>query len=245
MAALFQTVLMRLALCGLAASLLLLVLRSRIARDTFARLLSIWRSLTAFGRVAVCSFLLVGVLVGGDKTNGVNNLPPQMMSPMAQQGHGFWLTGLLVNGNLANVMNPVQSQTTFAERKTANWNIRGAWKDSLWLDFEDDFVFPWGTNHLTGVEVVSFGQVWPTPFDTNAVATAGALFEIVRGLTTFAYELTSSNSYRFVWTDAAVNRDTNNLMTASVELMRCGDVAVTTNGVTWTLPRRAKASDGE
>ena len=60
MAALYQIVLMRLALCGLAVSLLVLGLRSRIARDTFARLLSIWRSLTAFGRVAVCSFLLIG-----------------------------------------------------------------------------------------------------------------------------------------------------------------------------------------
>ena len=91
MTALFQTVLMRLALCGLAASLLLLVLRSRIARDTFARLLSIWRSLTAFGRVAVCSFLLIGVLVGGDKTNGV---PPNMNSPLPQmQQGGIFLTG--------------------------------------------------------------------------------------------------------------------------------------------------------
>ena len=45
----FQTMLMRLALCGLAASLLLLALRSRLARDTFARLMSIWRSLTAAG----------------------------------------------------------------------------------------------------------------------------------------------------------------------------------------------------
>ena len=67
MVALFQTVLMRLALCGLAASLILLVLRSRIARDTFARLMSIWRSLTALGRFTVCSFLLIGVLIGGDK----------------------------------------------------------------------------------------------------------------------------------------------------------------------------------
>ena len=237
MAALFQTALMRLALCGLAVSLALLTLRSRIARDTFARLLSIWRSLTAFGRVAVCSFLLIGVLVGGDKTNGVNNLPPQMMSPMAQQGHGFLLTGLLVNGNLANVMNLVQPQTTFAERKTANWNIRGAWKDSFWLDFENGWVFPWGTNHLSGVEVVSFGQVWATPFDTNAVATAGAPFEIVPGLTTFAYEFTPSNSYRFVWTDAAINRDTNNLVSAVLELFRNGDVSVTTNGVAALLPR--------
>ena len=237
MMALFQTVLMRLALCGLAASLVVLLLRSRIARDTFARLLSIWRSLTAFGRVAVCSFLLIGVLVGGDKTNSVNNLPPQMMSPMAQQGHGFLLTGLLVNGNLANVMNLVQPQTTFAERKTANWNIRGAWQDSLWLDFEDGWVFPWGTNHLSGVEVVSYGQVWATPFDTNAIASAGAPFEIVPGLTAFTYEFTPSNSYRFAWTDAAINRDTNILVSAALELFRNGDIAITTNGIAALLPR--------
>ena len=237
MTALFQTALMRLALCGLAVSLALLTLRSRIARYTFARLLSIWRSLTAFGRVAVCSFLLIGVLVGGDKTNGVNNLPPQMMSPMAQQGHGFLLTGLLVNGNLANVMNLVQPQTTFAERKTANWNIRGAWQDSLWLDFEDGWVFPWGTNHLSGVEVVSYGQVWATPFDTNAIASAGAPFEIVPGLTAFTYEFTPSNSYRFAWTDAAINRDTNILVSAALELFRNGDIAITTNGIAALLPR--------
>ena len=85
MMALFQTVLMRLALCGLATSLFVLVLRSRMARDTFARLLSIWRSLTAFGRVAICSFLLIGVLVGGDKTNSVNNLPPQQIVPFGRR----------------------------------------------------------------------------------------------------------------------------------------------------------------
>ena len=160
MTALFQTVLMRLALCGLAASLLLLTLRSRMARDTFARLLSIWRSLTAFGRVAVCSFLLIGVLVGGDKTNSVNNLPPrQMMSPMAQHGSGSFLTGLSVNGNLANVMNLVQPQTTFAERKTANWNIRGAWKDSLWLDFEDDFAHTPAACSFPGEKARSWGAL--------------------------------------------------------------------------------------
>ncbi|MDE3275546.1 MAG: hypothetical protein PUJ80_05925 [Verrucomicrobiota bacterium] len=90
MAAIFQTVLMRLALHGLAASLALMLLRSRIARDTFARLLSVWRSLTAFGRVAVCSFLLIGILIGGDKTN---NVPPNMNSPLPhmqmQQGGSF------------------------------------------------------------------------------------------------------------------------------------------------------------
>ena len=81
MAALFQTVLMRLALCGLTASLVLFALQSRIVRDTFARLLSAWRSLTALGRFTVCSFLLIGVLIGGDKTN---NVPPNLNSPLPQ-----------------------------------------------------------------------------------------------------------------------------------------------------------------
>jgi len=129
MVTLFQTLLMHLAVCGLVASLVLLALRSRMARDAFARLCFIWRSLTAFGRVAVCSFLLVGVLVGGDKTNSVNNLPPQMMSPLVQQGNASFLTGLAVNGNLINTMNLVQSQATYAERKFVNWNVRGAWRD--------------------------------------------------------------------------------------------------------------------
>ena len=236
MVVIFQTVLMRLALCGLAASLVIIALRLRIVRDVFARMLSVWRSLTALGRVAVCAFLLVGVIYGGGKTNSVNNLPPQMM-PVPQLGSGLLLTGLPMNGILANVMNLVQAQATCAERKSANWNVRGAWKDSFWLPFEDGWVFPWGTNHLSGVEVVSYGQIWPTPFDTNAVVSAGLPFEIVRGLTTFGYEFTSSNSYRFVWTDAAINRDTNNLVSAALELFRNGDVSVSTNGVAALLPR--------
>ena len=110
------------------------------------------------------------------------------------------------------------------------WNVRGAFDDSLWLDFEDGFVFPEGTNHLEGVEVLASGEIWRTPFDTNAVATIGAAVSIVPGLSSFAYEHTPSNSYRFVWTDAAINRDTNNLFSAALELFRNGDWCVTTNG---------------
>ena len=54
---------------------------------------------------------------------------------------------------------------------------------------------------------------------------------------TFAYEQTPSNTYRFGWVDAAVNRDTNDLVSAAIELFRNGDVVVTTNGVAALLPR--------
>ena len=122
----FQNVVMRLALCGLGVSLAAMALRSRPIRAAVVRLLAIWRGLTAFGHFAVCSFLLVGILVGGDKTNSVNNLLPQML-----QGDGSFETGFTglagLSGplphtpsstNLVNLVNPVQNR--FAQRKAAN-----------------------------------------------------------------------------------------------------------------------------
>ena len=116
---LFQSVVMRLALCGLAVSLALFALRSRMVRDTFARLLSVWRSLTELGRVAVCAFLLVGVIYGGGKTNNVNNLPPQITHGGGSFETGFTgLAGLSAtllyppsSPNPVNLVNPVQNQS--------------------------------------------------------------------------------------------------------------------------------------
>ena len=135
MVALLQTVLMRLAVCGLAASLAVLALRSWSVRAVLARLAAIWRGLTTFGRFAVCAFLLVGVLEA-DKTN---NVPPNLNAPLPQMQQGgvfltgfTGLTGLPSVGNLVNLVNPVQTTSApcdFAARKAANWNVRGAWKD--------------------------------------------------------------------------------------------------------------------
>ena len=188
--------------------------------------------------LALC--MVQSLIVGGTKTNGVNSLLPQQMMQGGSFLTGFTgLTGLsgeLFHGSSSSILvNPVQN--SFAERMARNWNVRGAFDDSLWLDFEDGFLFPEGTNHLEGVEVLASGELWRTPFDTNAVATIGVAVSIVPGLSSFAYELTPSNSYRFVWTDAAVNRDTNNLVTAALELFRNGDVSVATNGVAAYLPR--------
>ena len=47
----------------------------------------------------------------------------------------------------------------------------------------------------------------------------------------------ASNASGLDTLDAAINRDANNLMTASLELFRNGDVAIATNGVLWTIPR--------
>ena len=194
------------------------------------------------GRLSLYAKILLGfcivnsIIVCGTKTNGVNNLPPQqIMSPGGGPFQtGFTgLTGFSGKSNLVNSVNPVQTvslRNAFAERMARNWNIRGAFDDSFWLNFDDGFVFPEGTNHLAGVEVLASGEIWRSPFDSNRVVDIGVSVSIVPGLTSFGYEHTPSNTYRFSWTDAAVNRYTNNLMSASLELFRNGDSCVTTNG---------------
>ena len=201
----FQKVLLYAALAGFAFLLPILVVKSKTTLLVQERLLSNWRSLSPLGRIVALSFLTIGILYGGSKTNS----PPRL-----------------------TMMRPTPStKMSYAERKAQNWNIRGAWKDSFWLKFTDGWCFPYGTNHLRGVEVISFGELWQTPFDNNPVASLGVPIEIVPTLSSFLYEFTPSNSYRFAWENAAIGRDTNNLVSASLEFFRNGDILTVTNGI--------------
>ena len=49
--------------------------------------------------------------------------------------------------------------------------------------------------------------------------------------------MTPFDVYYIVWMNAVINRDTNNLVSAALELFRDGDVSVTTNGGAAHLPR--------
>ena len=228
MQAVFHEIVLQFALSGLVAALVAIPVCA-----AFRRLRTQCRALNALTWTLAAPFLLVALTVGGTKTNGVNNLPQQqlmMPRPTLQT-----LNTLPPAGGAVNLADPVQASRAAAF--AADWNVCGAWKDSFWLPFADGWVFPWGTNHLSGVEVVSHGRLWPTPFDTNAVASAGAPFEIVPDLTSFSYELTPSNTYSFAWSNAAIGRDTNDLVSAVLELFRNGDRSVTANGVMAYLPR--------
>nr|MCR5752961.1 hypothetical protein [Kiritimatiellia bacterium] len=163
-------------------------------------------------RVAATFFFMAAILYGGGK----RKLPEHDFAPFR---------------------GPARVLRSDAGSGFQNWGVHGAWRKSAWFQFDDGWVFPDGTNRLYGVEVLSQGRVWRTPFDTNQVADVGVQLAVVPGLTTVGAELTPSNSYRFSWTDAAPMRDTNSLVSASVELFRNGDVAVETNGVVTFLPR--------
>ena len=204
----------------------------------------------AVGIVLLAAFVAGMVGYGGGKTNSA---PQNLNMPLAPLEEVHPLVGLARSiwpeAFERRTLSP-HLPLTGAAKMAANWNARGAWQDSFRLDFDAPWVFPWGTNHLTSVEVLSYGEIRPRWNDTNAVARLGAPVSIVPGLTHFGFEQTPSNSYRFVWTDATVGRVPRGatqyeLMTAAIELMRNGDVAITTNGVSWTIPRELPfAHDG-
>ncbi len=130
-----------------------------------------------------------------------------------------------------------QTPRPSAPAKLAKINARGAWRDSFLLEFGDGFLFPFGTNRLSSVEIFTQGYARPRRRSADFVADTGLRAALVPGVSSLAAELTPSNSWRVVWSDAAQNRDTNALVSASIEFMQNGDVAVTTNGVTRTIPR--------
>ena len=197
------------ALAGIGALLLAFALAAfrRAAVAACAQFAGFWREIGALGRALAATMVTMLAIYAVDKTNSP---PMRVLHPFAIQ--------------------PRQAQSD-AEKFASNWNTRGAWLDSFRFGFADGWEFPWGTNHLVGVEVVSQGALWPAWNDTNAVADVGMKLAIVPGLTSFSCEETASNSYRFAWTDAAIDRDTNTLATAAIELFRNGDVAVTANRV--------------
>ena len=206
------------------------------------------------GGVLLAGFAAGMVGYGGGKTNGApQNLnaplaPPAEVHPLVGLARSIWPEAFGSAAHPVRLAHP--APLTDAEKMASNWNARGAWQDSFRLDFDEGWVFPWGTNHLTSVEVLSYGEIRPQWNDTNAVARLGVPVSIVPGLTHFSFEQTPSNSCRFAWADATVGRVPRGamsceLMTAAVELFRNGDVAVTTNGVTWTIPRELPfAHDG-
>ncbi len=218
-----------LALLGLASLALVAVVpllgpfKALVSRCKDASLLSIAMS---------CLFTVVSIRAGGSKTNGQMRTMPIDFGVVCG---AVSASGTAIRKPSVNLRSAPPSPRT--EKWIQRWNARGAFDDSFRFEFEDGFAFPEGTNHLSGVEILASGEIWRSPFDTNPVASIGIPVSIVPGITTFGVEHTPSNTYLVSWINAAVNRSTNELITASIELFRNGDIGVTTNGVAALLPR--------
>ena len=217
-----ETVLLTIGL-GCVAALLVVALFGAMKRE-------LKRISAVFGAVPMvvkALFLICGVsfyLHGSLKTNNTTNAASTMMfaaRPSVQTTEFINQTEMYVNA----------------------WNATGVWEDSFWCRFENDFVFPFGTNHLKGVEVLAWGEIWSTHRKDAVLADLGEKVAIGRGISQFSCEYfaaseTNEAKYVYSWYNGLVNRETNSVVNGRIELRRSGDILVATNGVEQLIPRQ-------
>ena len=118
----------------------------------------------------------------------------------------------------------------------SSWE-HGVYEEGARIVFPDGWVFPFGSNHLASVEVMAWGEVLPDSRSHEQIAAFGSRLSLVPGVSSFRYEMTSSNSCAFVWSSARDGRIDGEPFNGRIELSRNGDVSVATNGVAALLPR--------
>ena len=138
---------------------------------------------------------------------------PMMSPPPADQG-----------------ASPVQLTTV------SNWTARGAWNDWLRISFPDGFTFPFGTNMLTGVTLMSQGALRTSLSDPTPLIELPSAVSIEPEASSVAYGPTASNSFLFAWSNACIDRDPTNRVDASIELFRNGDIALRFGGSATNFP---------
>ena len=164
-------------------------------------------------------------------------------------GVSFYLHGSLKTNNTTNAAStmmfaarPSVQTTEFinqTEMYVNAWNATGVWEDSFWCRFENDFVFPFGTNHLKGVEVLAWGEIWSTHRKDAVLADLGERVAIGCGVSRFSCEYFANEAkYVYSWYNGLVNRETNSVINGRIELRRGGDILVATNGVEQLIPRQ-------
>ena len=118
-----------------------------------------------------------------------------------------------------------------------NWFRRGAWRDSYYLKFDTDWVFPHGTNHFSGIWLYSFGAL-AAPLTRKTFAAFGTELALFPEESEVTWERTASNTYHIVWQNAFPDRrGRENTISAAFELFRNGNIVITTNNVTRHIER--------
>ena len=122
------------------------------------------------------------------------------------------------------------------------WQSFDCWNHGIYMggervDFEPGWVFPYGSNHLSSVEVMAWGEILANSRSLAPIASLGRRVSLLPDVSSFQYGLTPSNTYTFVWNGARDGRISGEPFDGIIELFRHGDISVTTNGVTEVYPR--------
>jgi len=167
----------------------------------------------------------VGVILYGGGKNGdsADNPPDPSSDEQVVPGDGW--TG----GAASEVVSPLA--------RVEKWSCRGAWEDGIFIQFDSDWCFPLGPDHLAGVELWSNGKLFATEKSALPFAELMTPLALAPGESEVLVGRTANNSYRFEWLNAHPNRDANSITNAAIELFRNGDIEVTEGGLTMRTSR--------
>lgn len=120
--------------------------------------------------------------------------------------------------------------TAITSPRANRWNVHGAAEAFAPVDF-GDWVFPFGSNHVSRFVVMTSGEVRSESMTGSRFIAVTNQMSCVPGLSRFLIESLPDDTRRFRWIDFARERDTNDVVSASLLLKRCGDWVTDINGI--------------
>ena len=198
-----------------------------------------WNSKFSIHTAVFVFFAAIAVQYAGAKHGGTNS-PPRSGSVecRVESVELRSLSSSIQNEQLHNsTLSTLHSQFPTNAVLHDKWWKRGAWADMLRVEFPQGWVFPFGEEHLSFVDVVSQGSLRRRWTDTNEVASVGIPLALVPFSSVSWHELTPSNSCRFAWSGALAGRSPDAPVDAAIELFRNGAVSIETNGVSRRIER--------
>ena len=189
------------------------------------------------------------IVYGSTKSNSPTNDPPAQTQMIVQPGQYVEQRFDKLASEVVEV-SPVQKAgeaalqpMEIAEGLDANalvrvekWWRRGAYNDGQILTFDQDWCFPYGTNHLMSVEVWASGAVYASMKAQSPIAELLTKLSLAPHDTEVFIGRTTNNTYRIEWRNGHPNRDASQTADASIELFRNGNVVVTEGGVETLIP---------
>jgi len=159
----FQQALIRLCVCAAVALLAVLILRTQAVRNAAERIAALWRGAAYWMRLVTMSLVFGFVLYAGTKTNSpplsmmMPSLPQSVVQQITEQeiAQGWRLESVLTNDAVSYAM-----PTNGVEYMP--WSLGGGYEAHFPLDL-GEFAFPFGTNVVRRVDVVSGGMVESLP----------------------------------------------------------------------------------
>ena len=189
------------------------------------------------------------IVYGSTKSNSPTNEPPAQTQMIMQPGQLVEQRFDKIASEVVEVspvqkvgeaalqsVESVEPPASNALVRVEKWWRRGAYNNGQILTFDEDWCFPYGTNHLTSVEVWASGAVYPSMKNPTPIVGLATKLSVAPQDTEVYMGRTTNNTYRIEWHGGHPNRDLNQTADASIELFRNGNIIVTEGGVETLIP---------